>query len=157
MSTSKKKSSNKKRVSEIPSRDASFYMKILKDPTVVADLYARPEDQDVCEPLVKALEDPDELIRRAAIRALIMLDDLYASSSIYGVMSHGSVPARRAAVEVLGRIGTGDPLAAAYLIQALLDPDPSVQEDSEEALKKLGITVKKNPNAARYTMNWQKK
>lgn len=144
MSKSKKDSIGKTGESEFPSCDASFYTKILKDPIAVADLYARPEDDDICEPLVRALEDPDDLIRHAAVTALVMLDDLYAASSIYGVMTHGSVPARRAAVEVLGRIGTGDSLAATYLIHALSDPDFSVRQGAAEALKKLGITVKKN-------------
>jgi HEAT repeat protein len=144
MSNSKKTSPNKNQELKPPLRVASFYQKILKDPTAVADLYARPEDDDICEALVRALEDPDDLIHRATVTALIMLDDLYAASSIYGVITHGSVPARRAAIEVLGRIGTGDPLAATYLISALMDPDPSIQKESDKALKKLGITVKKN-------------
>jgi HEAT repeat protein len=144
MSRSKKESIGKNQESESPSRDSSFYQKILKDPFAVVDLYDQPDDDDLCEPLVRALEDPDDLIRRAAVRALIMLNDLYAASSIYGVVTHGSVPARRAAVEVLGRIGTGDSLAATHLINALSDSDPSVRECAAEALKKLGITIKKN-------------
>jgi len=148
MIKSKKESIGKTGKSDSPSRDASFYMKILKDPAVAADLYAHPEDQDVCEPLVRALEDPDELIRQAAVRALVMLDDLYAASSIYGIVTHGSVPARRAAVEVLGRIGRGNPLAATHLINALSDPDPSVRDYAAEALENLGIPVKKNSDSS---------
>ena len=147
MSSSKKESSGKNGESEFPSRGASFYTKILKDPTSVADLYARPEDQDVCEPLVRALEDPDDLIRRAAVSALVMLDDLYAASSIYGIVSQGSVPARIAAVEVLSRIGKGDSLAATHLIHALSDPDPSIRDCAAEALKKLGITFEKKTDS----------
>lgn len=143
MSKTKKTSNGNSTGPETSLRDASFFTKILKDPTAVADLYARPEDDDICEPLVRALEDSDDLVRRAAVISLIMLDDLYAASSIYGVVTHSSIPARKAAIEVLGRIGTGDPLAASYLIQALLDPDPSVRQSATEALKKLGITIKK--------------
>jgi len=128
-------------------RDESFFKKLLNDPMSVADLYARPEDRDLCEPLVRALEDPDDLVRRVAVTALVMLDDLYAASSIFGIVIHGSVPARRAAVEVLGRIGKGDCLAAEYLLHALSDPDPAVREYSSEALNKLGIAVKKNPKS----------
>lgn len=142
MNKTKNPSAKDTKVGRESLRDLSFYQKILRDPTAVADLYARPEDDDICEALVRALEDPDDLIRRAAVTALIMLDDLYAASSIYGVITHGSVPARRAAIEVLGQIGTGDPLAATYLISALMDPDPSIQKESDKALKKLGITVK---------------
>ena len=148
MSESKKISLSKDSESKANNRAASFYQEIMKDPLSVADLYARPEDQDVCEPLVRALEDPDELIRRAAIRALVMLDDLYAASPIYGVVTHGSIPARRAAVEVLGRIGRGDPLAATHLIHALSDPDPSVRDCAAEALENQGITVKKNSDSS---------
>jgi HEAT repeat protein len=147
MSRLKKESTGKIQGDDFPSRDASFYMKILKDPTVVADLYAQTGDEDVCEPLVRALEDPDDLIRRAAVKALVLLDDLYAASSIYGVVTHGSVPARRAAVEVLSQIGKGDSLAATHLINALSDPDPSVQDCAAEALKNLGITFKINTDS----------
>ena len=148
MSKSKKESMGKTGESDSPSRDAAFYIKILKDPMAVADLYARPEDRDLCEPLVRALEDPDDLTRRAAVKALVMLDDLYAASSRYGVVTHGSIPARRASVEVLGRIGTGDPLAVTHLFNALSDSDPSVRECAAEALENLGIPVKKNSDSS---------
>jgi len=147
MSKAKKESIGKTGESDSLSRDAAFYIKILKDPMAVADLYARPEDRDLCEPLVRALEDPDDLIRHTAVTALVLLDDLYAASSIYGVVTHGSVPARRASIEVLGRIGKGDSLAATHLFNALSDPDPSVRECAAKALEKLGIPIKKNPSS----------
>jgi len=148
MSTSKKTSTGKNQEIKPPLRDASFYIKILKDPFTAAELYAQPDDDDLCEPLVRALEDPDELIRRSAVRALVALNDLYAASSIFKVVTKGSIPARRAAVEVLGRIGSGNSLAAKYLIHALSDPDSSVRETSIDALKKLGIPFKQNPDSS---------
>jgi HEAT repeat protein len=128
-------------------RDAPFFKRLRDDPMVVADLYARPDDRDVCEPLVRALEDPDALIRHAAVRGLVMLNDLHAASQIFWVASHGSASARKAAVEVLGRIGRHNRLAIDHLIQAQSDPDPSVRECSSEALDRFGIRLDRNPES----------
>jgi HEAT repeat protein len=97
-----------------------------EDPFIVADWYRQPSDDDVCEALVRALEDPAPPARRAAARALIGLNDLYASTAIYGVLRNGSPEARLAAISVLGAIGSGDPLAISQMAQAAQDPDPVV-------------------------------
>jgi hypothetical protein len=104
------------------------------DPMVVADWYGRPDDDDVCEPCIRALEDPDEMVREAAVAELMALDDMYASTPIFGTLLHGSVPAREAAARVLGAIGRGDILAFQYLSKAVTDPEKTVRLAAVRAL-----------------------
>ncbi len=107
------------------------------DPFAPVEWYREPQDRDVCEPLIRALEDPLDLVRRAAVDALIRLDDFYAATPILGVLLHGSVPARTAAAEVLGEIATGDPLAIQYLSKALEYPDAGVRSAVALSLEKV--------------------
>jgi HEAT repeat protein len=107
------------------------------DPFIVAEWYGQAEDDDICEPLIRALEDPHELVRAAAVDALIALDDMYAASPIVGVLAHGSVPARTAAAEVLGEIGRGDQIAIHHLANALSDPDSGVRSAVARSLAKV--------------------
>lgn len=107
------------------------------DPFAPVEWYREPEDRDVCEPLIRALEDPLDLVRRAAVDALISLDDFYAATPILWVLLHGSVPARTAAAEVLGSIATGDALAIQYLSKALDDPDAGVRSAVALSLEKV--------------------
>jgi HEAT repeat protein len=107
------------------------------DPFVLARWFGRPEDGDVCEPCIRALEDPDEIVREAAVSALIMLDDMYASMPIVGTLLHGSAHAREAAARVLGAIGRSDPIAFQYLAVALTDSDKAVRLAAVQALKRL--------------------
>ncbi len=102
----------------------------------IADRYSHPNDDDENESLVRALEDPDESVRKIVVNALIMLNDLYAASSIIGVLLGGSKHARLAAAEVLGKLG--DPFAFFYLGKALKDPDPEVRVAVIEGYEKLG-------------------
>ncbi len=112
--------------------------RLLKDdPFVVGEWYQEPSDDDVCESLVRALEDPAPAVRRAAVRALVGLNDLYASTSIYGVLRGGSPEARRAAISALGEIGAGDPVAIRYMARAAQDPDPVVAALAECTLVKM--------------------
>jgi HEAT repeat protein len=46
----------------------SFKTRISNDPMSVVELYSQPDDDDICEPLVRALEDPD----KTAIKALVL-------------------------------------------------------------------------------------
>ena len=107
------------------------------DPFIVGEWYQEADDDDLCEALVRALEDPAPVVRRAAVRALVGLNDLYASTSIYGVLRGGSPEARLAAISVLGGIGAGDPLAIRYMAQATQDPDPVVATLAECTLVKM--------------------
>jgi HEAT repeat protein len=72
--------------------------------SAIADKYSHPDDTDINESLVRALEAKDDHDRKLAIEALIALNDLYAASRIYWVVQNGSKHARMAAVEVLGRL-----------------------------------------------------
>lgn len=120
--------------------------KILKrDPFVVVDWYQRPDDDDVCEALVRALEDPHKIVRQAATKALIMMDDLYASTSIYGVLMRGSFHARMASIEVLGYIGKGDPLAIKYITHISRDPNKLIAGLAELALSRMTNSVRGLP------------
>lgn len=107
------------------------------DPFVLAQWFGQPDDRDVCEPCIRALEDPDGIVREAAVSALIMLDDMYASMPIVATLLHGSAHAREAAARVLGAIGRGDPIAFQYLAVALTDSDKAVRLAAVRALKAL--------------------
>ena len=98
-----------------------------EDPFGVPDKYYRPNDDDVCEALIRALEDPDWAIRRAAMRGLVSLNDMYASTPIFGTLHQGSPHARKAAAGVLAAIGRGSSLVVEHLSQAMSDPDESVR------------------------------
>ncbi len=98
--------------------------------------FSHPDDEDVNESLVRGLESEDESVRKAAADALVMLNDLYAASSIFGVLLNGSKHARLAAVDVLGELR--DPFGFFYLRKALKDPDPEVRIAVLEAFEKLG-------------------
>lgn len=110
----------------------TFRKLIRTNPFVVADLYAQPDDDDICEPLVRALEDQDRVIRKAAVEALVDLNDLHAASQIFWMVSRGSRHARRAAAEILGRLS--DPLCIHSLMGALHDPDRAVRATAVEGL-----------------------
>jgi|WetSurMetagenome_2_1015567.scaffolds.fasta_scaffold190262_2 HEAT repeat protein len=112
----------------------SLKARISTDPMSVADLYSQPDDHDICEPLVRALQDRDKIVRHAAIDALICLNDMYASSSILWMLLHGNIYAREAAARVLAFIGKGDLLAIRYLGMALNDPDSLVRDAAADAL-----------------------
>jgi HEAT repeat protein len=112
----------------------SFRARISTDPMSVADLYSQPDDDDICEPLVRALEDSHKIVRSAAIDSLISLNDMYASTSILWMLLHGNVHARKASAEVLGTIGGNDITVINYLIKAMQDPDRFVRITTIEAL-----------------------
>ena len=97
------------------------------DPLVIARWYGDAEDRDVCESLVRALEDRDFVVREMAVRELVRLHDLYASRSILMTLAHGSTPARLAAVEVLAEIGRGDISTFQHLTIQLTGPDQVVR------------------------------
>jgi hypothetical protein len=101
----------------------------------VADRYASDDDDDLCEPLVRALEDSDEKVRQLAVEGLVMLDDLYASSSILWTLLHGSRQARTSAATVLGRLR--NEFAIPYLEKALEDKDACVRKATCKALKQI--------------------
>jgi len=122
----------------------SLKARISADPMSVADLYRQPDDRDICEPLVRALEDPHKIVRTAAIEALISLNDMYASTSILWTLLHGSDHARKAAAEVLGRIGNGDSLVIEYLSKALHDPISFVRNTAADALILVSLSVDEN-------------
>ena len=98
--------------------------------------FAYPDDEDVNESLVRGLENEDESVRKAVAEELVMLNDLYAASSIFGVLLNGSKHARLAAADVLSELR--DPFGFLYLSKALKDPDPEVRIAVLEAFEKLG-------------------
>jgi len=118
--------------------------RIFTDPMSVADLYSQPDDDDICEPLVRALQDPDETVRLAAIESLICLNDMYASSSILWMLLHGNIYAREASARVLAVIGKGDILAIKYLAMALHDRDRSVRNAATDALISISLISDEN-------------
>jgi HEAT repeat protein len=117
-----------------PDDDAEISRLIQEDPFVVADWYQHPDDDDVCEPLVRALEDPSAMVRNAAVRALVAMNDLYAASSIHGVLSRGTRPARLAAIDVIAQIGLGDMLAFQHLVGLTTDADIVIAKHAKRAL-----------------------
>ena len=66
--------------------------------------FAHPDDGDVNESLVRALEATDTSDRKAAVDELVALNDLHAASRIFWVILNGSKHARLAAVDVLGEL-----------------------------------------------------
>ncbi len=111
------------------------------DPFAAADLYRQSGDRDIGEPLVRALEDADPVVRRAAVEALVALNDLYAASAIYWTSRRGSDPARLAAVEVLLRLP--EPFSIPYLVDALLDPLAAVRVLAGKALIRIDRSIPK--------------
>lgn len=99
--------------------------------------FSHPDDEDVNESLVRGLESEDESVRKAVAEEIVMLNDLYATSSIFGVLLNGSKHARLAAADVLGELR--DPFGFFYLGKALKDPDPEVRIAVIEAFEKLGV------------------
>lgn len=124
-----KKPNNSKSQGKSPQYDPDKWLEIV-------ERYSQPNDDDINESLVRALEDPDESVRKIVVEELIMLHDLYAASSIAGVLLFGSKHARLAAAEVLGKLQ--DPFGFFYLIKALADHDPEVRIAVIEAFEKLG-------------------
>jgi HEAT repeat protein len=124
-----------------PPDRADVAKRILSDPFAVIDLYEQPELCDICVPLVQALEDPSPVFRRAAIECLVALNDLYAASSIYGTILHGSDHARLATVEILCRLP--EPFSIPYLLKALKDPVAEIRGFAIEALVKIDQDIPK--------------
>jgi HEAT repeat protein len=60
---------------------------------------------------------------------------LYAASSIYWTVSHGSEHARVAAAEVLGRLP--EPRSIPYLVEALRDPSAGIRTAAKNALVRI--------------------
>ena len=118
----------------------TVYQKGDSDPwSAVADKYSHPDDTDINESLVRALEAKDDNDRKLAVEALIALNDLYAASRIYWVVLNGSKHARMAAVEVLGRL-----CKDTYTLHALVKVNSSdksryVRWAAAEALEKIGF------------------
>ena len=113
--------------------------RLRSDPFAAAELYGQPGDRDICEPLVRALEDADLSVRRAAIEALVALNDLYAASSIYWTIRRGSGHARQAAAEVLGRLP--EPRSIPYLVEALQDPAAGIRAAAKNALVRIDQSI----------------
>lgn len=106
--------------------------RLARDPFAAAELYRQPGDRDLGEPLVRALADAEARVRRAAVEALVALNDLYAASEIYWTIRRGNDQARLAAAEVLLRLP--EPFAVPYLAAALKDPLPAVRAMASKAL-----------------------
>jgi HEAT repeat protein len=107
--------------------------------SAVADKYSHPDDTDINESLVRALEAKDDHDRKLAIEALIALNDLYAASRIYWVVQNGSEHARMAAVEVLGRL-CRDTLTIHALVKVnSSDKSRLVRRAAAEALIRNGL------------------
>ncbi len=101
----------------------------------VAEKYSHPEDTDINESLVWALEADDETDRKIAVRELIALNDLYAASRIYWLVINGSEHARLAAVEVLAAL-CKDMMTLHYLVNVSLnDKSAAVRYAATEALE----------------------
>jgi HEAT repeat protein len=115
--------------------------RLSKDPFAAAELYGQPGDKDICEPLVRALEDTEGKVRRAAIEALVALNDLYAASSISWTIRHGSDHARLAATEVLGRLP--EPSSIPCLVECLQDPVVEIRALAIDALLEIDCCIPK--------------
>ncbi|MCG7851490.1 MAG: HEAT repeat domain-containing protein [Methanosarcinaceae archaeon] len=109
----------------------------LNDLLEVAERYSHPDDEDINESLVRALESTDTSDRKVAVDELVALNDLYAASRIFWVILNGSKHARIAAAEVMGKLGGS--LAVLSLTKALKDPDKDVRKSVVEAMRKLGV------------------
>ncbi len=96
--------------------------------------------------LIEALLDPDALVRRWAINALVMWNDPAAYDAVLGRLGDADPQVRLAAAAALGHGLMQDPRAAANtpnravdpLIRLLQDPDPQVRASAADALGALG-------------------
>ncbi len=120
-----------------PSQIDEIVKALRDDPLVITKWYGRDDDRDVCEPLIRALDDPTFLVREMAVRELIALNDLYASMSILGTLARGTLPARLAAVEILSEIGKGNVQVFQHLAMAMTDPEKVVRLAACRALIRL--------------------
>jgi len=112
----------------------------VSDPwSAVAEKYSHPDDEDINESLVRALEAKDDSDRKSAIEALIALNDLYAASRIYWVVLNGSKHARMAAVEVLGRLCHDTRTLHALVKVNSSDKSRYVRRAAAEALERNGF------------------
>ena len=107
--------------------------------SVVAEKYSYPDDTDINESLVRALEAKDNNDRKLAIEALIALNDLYAASRIYWVVLNGSKHARMAAVKVLGRLCHDTQTIRALVKVNSSDKSRYVRRAAAEALERNGF------------------
>lgn len=138
-------------------KEIAYALGRVGDPSAIASLeawLARERDREVrgavvwalaeigspasVAPLVAALGDPDELVRRHAVRGLGMTRAEGALPLVVDRLERdASADVRRHAAEALGRIG--DPAARAALEAALGDSDPYVANEADRALERLGI------------------
>jgi len=83
--------------------------------------------------LVKALQDPEELVRAAASRALDRIEGLERIKDIFRDASSGDKPARIRAIHFLGYLSTPD--AVDKLLSFMQDPKPDIRVASAKAIQ----------------------
>jgi HEAT repeat protein len=88
------------------------------------------------EPLINALQDDHEWVRRSAAEALGRIDHVSAVEALINALKDMDEQVRQKAAEALGEIG--DPRAIEPLIVALEDKDEKVRQSAAEALGKIG-------------------
>lgn len=113
--------------------------------SAVAEKYSHPDDEDINESLVRALEAKDDSDRKIAVESLVGLNDLYAASRIYWIAINGSKDARMAAVEVLERL-CHDTLTIHTLVKVnSSDKNRLVRRAAAEALERNGFPAISEP------------
>ncbi|HHL39105.1 MAG TPA: HEAT repeat domain-containing protein [Deltaproteobacteria bacterium] len=91
---------------------------------------------DVLRLLVKAVKDPEEDVRAAAVRELGNHGDTRVLSTLVEALGDESPVVRRVAVEAITRFR--EPKLLGYLMKMLKDRDPGVIERALEAIGRLG-------------------
>ena len=75
--------------------------------------------------LTKALQDPEELVRAAASRALDRVEGLERLATIIETASGGEKPNRIRAIHFLGFLGTDESVDA--MLRHFQDPEPDIR------------------------------
>ncbi len=112
---------------------------------VIVEKYGHPDDIDINESLVRALEGEDNIDRRIAVESLVALNDLHAAGRVYWLVENGSEQTRLAVVEVLGSLCNDSSFILDILARVhVLDKSGRVRLAAVEALEKNGylITIK---------------
>jgi HEAT repeat protein len=112
------------------------YQKDLHVGAAAAHALGQIGDPRTVEPLIGALKDPNDVLRRHAADALGQIGDPRAVEPLIIFLQDNDKYVRCAAAWALGQIG--DPRAVEPLIGALKDPNDVLRDASAEALGKIG-------------------
>ena len=99
----------------------------------------RGDTVDAVQALAKALEDPDEGVRRWAARSLGRFRAVAAVPALTKALEDADKGVRREAAVALFKMGPEAAIAVPMLKKALADPAPNVRYWAQLSLDKLGV------------------